>query len=368
VQFQVGPDADDLIRTVGETSKMRLMWGTMGYSATYALFTAVGETIGAALVLWRRTTTIGALVIAVIMINVCFLDIAHHVGGVAEASLMYMAQALVLVGPDAKRLYSLYVSNEPVAPAWEEPRLFEWRWMWVIKAFVVIGVFLRPMFIFEMKIGKYWIKRPQPAVVGNYKVAQFIRQNDTVPAFLGDSTRWDAVFISVKDSAKGSITILRMDGTSSNLGLELDSIQHRITVNDQPYSPIPIRKSAKDKKKSAATAKDTAKGTSAKDTATPASAKDTARAASAKDTVKPTASLDTAKGKKPPAAKAKDPKAIPEPPPPKKIGLLEYIVETNGDVRLTGKINNINYDVKLTRIVNERTPLWRGTRPFAVPR
>jgi uncharacterized membrane protein YphA (DoxX/SURF4 family) len=98
VQFQVGPDADDLIKTVGETSKMRLMWGTMGYSATYALFTAVGETVGAALVLWRRTTTIGALVIAVIMLNVCFLDIAHHVGGVAEASLMYMLQALVLVG------------------------------------------------------------------------------------------------------------------------------------------------------------------------------------------------------------------------------------------------------------------------------
>jgi hypothetical protein len=226
----------------------------------------------------------------------------------------------------------MYVNNEPVTPAWDEPRLFEWRWAWVLKTLLVIGVFVRPMFIFELKIGKYWIKRPQNAIVGNYQVAQFVRQGDTVPAFLGDSTRWNAVFISVKDSAKGSLMILRMDNTSSNLGLELDSVQHRITVMDKPVSMVPLPKSKKTKKADT-TAK--AKG----------------KAAIADPTEK----------------KDEKPKDV-TPPPPKKIGLLDYLIDPNGDVRLTGKVNNINYDVKLTRIVNEKAPLWRGTRPFAVPR
>jgi hypothetical protein len=56
MQFQV-PGPDRLLQTYGNSSPMGLLWTFMGYSPAYTMFAGAMETIGALLLLFRRTAT-----------------------------------------------------------------------------------------------------------------------------------------------------------------------------------------------------------------------------------------------------------------------------------------------------------------------
>src|SRR5206468_1346164 len=59
-----------LVQRFGDASPMGLMWTFMGASPAYVFFAGAMETIGAGLLLFRRTTTLGALVLSGVMLNV----------------------------------------------------------------------------------------------------------------------------------------------------------------------------------------------------------------------------------------------------------------------------------------------------------
>lgn len=75
----------------GDLSGFALVWGFFGYSDTYRLFVAAAEIAGAALLLYRRTTPLGALLLFGMLGNIVLIDIFYSIG---EALLM----ALILFG------------------------------------------------------------------------------------------------------------------------------------------------------------------------------------------------------------------------------------------------------------------------------
>ncbi len=75
----------------GDLSGFALVWGFFGYSDTYRLFIAAAEIGGAALLLYRRTTPLGALLLFGMLGNIVLIDIFYSIG---EALLM----ALILFG------------------------------------------------------------------------------------------------------------------------------------------------------------------------------------------------------------------------------------------------------------------------------
>lgn len=129
-----------LNETYGDSSPMGLLWAFIGYSAGYSFFAGAAEVLGGALVLFRRTTTLGALVIAAVMLNVELLNLNYDVAvklGVAHLLLM----AFVLLAPDFRRLADLFLLNRPtqtvdLSRSWPRP------WMHsaalVLKAIVVV--------------------------------------------------------------------------------------------------------------------------------------------------------------------------------------------------------------------------------------
>jgi hypothetical protein len=70
---------DRLLQTYGESSPMGLLWTFMGYSAVYNIFIGLGEVIGGAFLLFKRTRLIGALIVIAIMSNVVILNFAYDV-------------------------------------------------------------------------------------------------------------------------------------------------------------------------------------------------------------------------------------------------------------------------------------------------
>ena len=73
------PSLETLMRPYGDSSPMRLVWTFMGYSRPYGVFTGLAEVVGGLLLLSRRTTTLGALVIIGVMVNVAMLNFCFDV-------------------------------------------------------------------------------------------------------------------------------------------------------------------------------------------------------------------------------------------------------------------------------------------------
>src|SRR5262245_5322877 len=68
------PSVEQLMKTYGESSPMNLVWTFMGASRAYTRFAGLGEVVGALLLIWRRTTILGAVVSFGVMRNVVVVN------------------------------------------------------------------------------------------------------------------------------------------------------------------------------------------------------------------------------------------------------------------------------------------------------
>lgn len=105
----------ELTRSYGDSSPMGLLWTYMGYSPVYAGFTGLAEVAAGALLLARRTTTLGALLACGVMANVVMINFCFDVPVKLYASLLLL-MAIFLAAGDARRLIALFLRNQPTAP------------------------------------------------------------------------------------------------------------------------------------------------------------------------------------------------------------------------------------------------------------
>jgi len=92
-----------LDRHVGEMSPMGFLWTFMGYSRPYTVFAGIAEVVGGALLLGRRTATLGALIIVAVMTNVVVLNFCYDVSAKLYA-LQLLVMAVLIAAPNARRL------------------------------------------------------------------------------------------------------------------------------------------------------------------------------------------------------------------------------------------------------------------------
>jgi hypothetical protein len=115
LQFEA-PGVGRLVQPLGEFSPMALLWTFMGSSPLYSSFTGVTEVFAALLLLFRRTTTLGALLVAMIMTNVLMLNLSYDVP-VKLGAMHVLLLVLMLLAPDFKRLLDFFVLNRATVPA-----------------------------------------------------------------------------------------------------------------------------------------------------------------------------------------------------------------------------------------------------------
>lgn len=92
-----------LHQRVGDASPMRLLWDFMGYSTPYSVLAGLAEAVGGALLVWRRTALLGALVIIAVMTNVVMLNLCYDVP-VKRLSTQLLIIAVVIALPGLRRL------------------------------------------------------------------------------------------------------------------------------------------------------------------------------------------------------------------------------------------------------------------------
>ena len=110
------PPLSRLMATWGDTPRMVVLWNFMGLSRPYCVFTGVVECVGAVLLLWRRTATIGALILAGALTNVFVLNLCYDVP-VKEWSAHLLLASVAVASADLVRIARLLLVRHPVRPA-----------------------------------------------------------------------------------------------------------------------------------------------------------------------------------------------------------------------------------------------------------
>jgi hypothetical protein len=194
------PSLETLLRPFGDLTPQGALWSWMGISFGYTVFTAGAELAAGGLLLFHRTTTLGALLAAGAMSNIVALNFSYDVPVKVFSSLLLL-MAILLLGPNVRQLADLLLRNRPVAALELGPyltsRLARPRVKWAIVGSVLAligGTFIA----FSRRFGGF---APKPPLYGIYEVATFVRDLDTEPSFRTDPTQWNRLVIGRSDTA-----------------------------------------------------------------------------------------------------------------------------------------------------------------------
>jgi len=204
------PTLSDLHTAYGDFLPWKIYYhstavATAGYRETIGFI----EIAGALLLLNRKTTAFGAIILSFILINIVLANFAYEIGDHLYSSYLLLIAAILIVY-DYKRLYSILVSRtkafaDRFRPAYGE-KIGKIRKPLKL-AFILFAVFIGAL-AFASYRNTYWLY-PQTAGLkdaeGVYNVSSFKINDTLLPYSLTDTVRWqDVVFekwntLSVRD-------------------------------------------------------------------------------------------------------------------------------------------------------------------------
>ena len=227
IQFPA-PGLGRLVEPFGNYSPSSLMWAFVGTSKLYTVFGGIAELLGAVLLLFRRTTTLGALIVIAVMTNVTVMDLSYDVGVKLFCfNLLLMASYLVL--PDVGRLLQFFLLNRstpaaqldpvPLAPSQRKLAL-------AIKACVIL-LLIVPLTLREWKsyreIGQ---GAPKAPLYGLYDVDTFTLNGMVQPPLTTDTTRWRSIIFD----APGTVIVRHMDDTQTTYRMTYNAAEQSFTI------------------------------------------------------------------------------------------------------------------------------------------
>jgi hypothetical protein len=234
---ELGPLA--LERTFAESSPQSLLWTFMGFSPTYQTFTGLAEVVGAALLLSRRTTTLGALIIIGVMANVVMMNFCFDVP-VKIYSSVFLLAAVYLAAPDLRRIVDVFVRGRSVA-AIDPSAPALGRGLQIARMFAKVG--------FIIVVGSWVVEQWQrqdarqdieaadkPVLYGAWEVERFELDGQLRPASQADPLRWRR--FTVADATLA--VVFPMHGESRLFALAHDEAANTLTLSrlDAPAPPI----------------------------------------------------------------------------------------------------------------------------------
>jgi uncharacterized membrane protein YphA (DoxX/SURF4 family) len=213
------PTAGKLLEPIGQLSPMGMLWTFMGASRAYTVFAGIMETAGGLLLLFRRTTPLGALVSAGVLLNVVILNFCYDVPvKLYSANLLLMS--VFLLWPDLRRLARVLVLNRPTEAA-------TLTFPWVNRGSRIATIGLKILVIATIFEGQaqfclYQLSQLDhqavPAAIepllGIWEVDSFRRDGVEIQPLITDRTRWRRVAI---ESHFGALRLLAFGVDNSAL-------------------------------------------------------------------------------------------------------------------------------------------------------
>lgn len=230
------PGPDRLIERYGESSPMGLAWTFIGYSGPYQVIGGLAETVGALLLYLRRTTVLGALVIASVMTNVVMINFCYDVPVKLFSSHLLLA-SIYLIAPDVPRLVNVLVLQRPALPADDRPH-FSRGWLRpgaLVAKTLVIGVSVWSAAAFTVKASH--AANARPTLYGVYEVESFVRRGQEVPPLLTDPGRWRRLTVN----RRSRLTIHAIDDSREVYALKDDAANGTLLLTSTKDKETSVR-------------------------------------------------------------------------------------------------------------------------------
>jgi hypothetical protein len=228
------PNLSQLSTPLGEFTPMRLAWLFIGHSRLYEFFSGLMELLGGCLLLFRRTTTLGACILAGVLTNVLLLNIGYDIP-VKLFSGTLLLMALFLLIYDGKRLWNFFVLNQAVAPAtliqYNLGKISKWVLV-ILKVSFFLIFFIVPFYENYQSFLSRGVNNPDKGVLyGMYQVEEFRKNNLLLP--ISDTLVWRNVVF--EKTSSGSIGYGAENSSTLRYGRDYftyqpDTIQKTISV------------------------------------------------------------------------------------------------------------------------------------------
>jgi len=185
-----------LTEPVGDMSPMSLAWAFFGHSYGYNVFMGIAE--GAALLLlFRRTTTFGAVLTMITLANVMAVNYNYDVHAKMYPTALFV-MAFFLLLRDANRIIKFFFTGQAVSLPVIKAPVFKKRWMNISKMilkFLVIGyyVILPVKDYFGYKNRSEERSKAKAMISGAYDVDCFVVNRDTLSN--ENPLRWKQIVI-----------------------------------------------------------------------------------------------------------------------------------------------------------------------------
>lgn len=236
------PEPNTLYQTVGNTPRDLLYWTSMGTSYTYSVFMGVIEVAPAVLLLFRRTTLIGAIIAFLVLLNVVFVNLGFDIT-VKIHSITLALMSFMLVLPARKRLLAFF-TGQPTA-AWSYPAL-KWqpRQRWILPAMkfaVVLLILVEANYRYFETMNFNNDVADKPPLYGAY-IVTYCELDPHNPA------RDHAIYIEDDQAptiqklffhSRGYIIFQMSNDTWIDHPITLDTVNSTITISDTAEMNIP---------------------------------------------------------------------------------------------------------------------------------
>lgn len=217
-----------LTETYGESSPMGLAWTFLGYSKGYNLFMGVAELM-AALLLFRRTVTIGALVTLGTAANIMAVNYFYDVP-VKILTTALVTMCLFLLLPNFTRLFRLFFKGEAVALKSIPVPVIRIKWMYNVKygfkyLTILFVVFTLSITVFYARSSGRSASLKSP-LYGVYDVNTFTVNGAAIPADTLSGNRWKQLLISTDNYAEVKFTSKR----TGQSDIRVDTVARKISI------------------------------------------------------------------------------------------------------------------------------------------
>jgi hypothetical protein len=217
-----------LLEPFGQFSPMGVLWASIGASSAYETFAGSAEMLGGLLLVFPRTTMLGALVCIVDLTQVFMLNMTYDTP-VKLFSFHLLLMAVFLLAPEFSRLANFFFRNRAAGPS-TQPLLFSTRRAnrIALAAQVIIGVWLVGM---NAHAGwSAWYThgggRPKSPLYGIWNVDELSLDGHLRSPLLIDYGRWRrAVF-----DFPNSMAFQRMDDSFARYGASINTTDKTLAL------------------------------------------------------------------------------------------------------------------------------------------
>jgi hypothetical protein len=229
------PEPDIWIRPYGEQSLCELMHTWVGFAPRYVIVLGVVEVMSAVLLLFRRTTTFGALVGTISLINIALLELGYYCGlAPALPALVGVALGAYLMHTDRDRILDFLLRNRSTQPSHPEPEPPAPHARLAVRT---IGALLLLYPCFYLPVRRWLEHVPVSPLAGVYRVQTLTRNGASEPLVYENPDRWILLAID-RHARTASIRTLgdeRFSVAAANLRLShrgADSYQLQAKVDN----------------------------------------------------------------------------------------------------------------------------------------